>query len=226
MFFPTSQGSSASRLLAKDPLNISLIGPYSHIDLSFAPFAEVSRTLIFNGLKWFLGFCVAAMCPSDLQQLWKEVSGVPSSEEALKQAEGLDLSTNSSNSTSAFPKAASTHIALHSLANGQSHTPKRDRYVPRFADNPHRDDVFVLCGTGTRTLPSGRFFRAFNSTRAHRNTAALHVALHPGANGSRAFGFGPVWQDASGCLQKGEWRQQAAACKPWSLTWRQSETGD
>lgn len=72
------------------------------------------------------------MCPSDLQQLWKEVSGVPSSEEALKHAEGLDLSTNSSNSTSAFPKAASTHIALHSLANGQSHTPKRDRYARRF----------------------------------------------------------------------------------------------
>lgn len=70
----------------------------------------------------------AAMCPSDLQQLWKEVSGVPSSEEALKQGEGLDLST-SSNSTSAFPKAASAHIPLHSLVNGQSHTPKRDRYV-------------------------------------------------------------------------------------------------
>lgn len=69
----------------------------------------------------------AAMCPSDLQQLWKEVSGVPSGEEALKQAEGLDLSTNSSNTTSAFPKAASAHIPLHSLANGQSHTPKRDR---------------------------------------------------------------------------------------------------
>lgn len=69
----------------------------------------------------------AAMCPSDLQQLWKEVSGVPSSEEALKQAEGLDLSTNSSNTTSAFSKAASAHIPLHSLANGQSHTPKRDR---------------------------------------------------------------------------------------------------
>uniref|UniRef100_A0A8C7WLV1 Forkhead box P4 n=1 Tax=Oryzias sinensis TaxID=183150 RepID=A0A8C7WLV1_9TELE len=69
----------------------------------------------------------AAMCPSDLQQLWKEVSGVPSSEEALKQAEGLDLSTNSSNSTSAFPKAANAHIPLHNLPNGQNHTPKRDR---------------------------------------------------------------------------------------------------
>ncbi|KAG7253911.1 hypothetical protein CRUP_000183, partial [Coryphaenoides rupestris] len=71
---------------------------------------------------------VDAMCPSDLQQLWKEVSGVPSSgEEALKQAEGLDLSTNSSNSTSGFSKAASAHMPLHGLANGQGHTPKRDR---------------------------------------------------------------------------------------------------
>lgn len=76
----------------------------------------------------FTSLFFPAMCPSDLQQLWKEVSGVPSSEEALKQAEGLDLSTNSSNSTSAYPKAASTHIQLHNLPNGQSHTPKRDRY--------------------------------------------------------------------------------------------------
>ena len=69
------------------------------------------------------------MCPSDLQQLWKEVSGVPPSEEPLKQAEGLDLSTSSSNTTSAFPKSASAHLSLHGLANGQSHTPKRDRYT-------------------------------------------------------------------------------------------------
>lgn len=59
---------------------------------------------------------------------------MPCSEEALKQAEGLDLSTNSSNSTSAFPKAANTHIALHSLANGQSHIPKRDRFVRGFSN--------------------------------------------------------------------------------------------
>lgn len=91
------------------------------------------------------------MCPSDLQQLWKEVSGVPSSEEALKQAEGLDLSTNSSNSTSAFPKTASAHISLHSLANGQSHTPKRDRYHNVQYDKIymckylHCDGVSVLC---------------------------------------------------------------------------------
>lgn len=85
------------------------------------------------------------MCPSDLQQLWKEVSGVPSSEEALKQAEGLDLSTNSSNTTSAFPKAGSAHIPLHSLANGQSHTPKRDRWVRRRGTSWLRWRVFVVC---------------------------------------------------------------------------------
>lgn len=89
----------------------------------------------------------AAMCPSDLQQLWKEVSGVPSSEEALKQAEGLDLSTNSSNSTSAFPKAASAHIPLHSLANGQNHTPKRDRYAEILEISTQCDGVSVLCVT-------------------------------------------------------------------------------
>nr|XP_023994922.1 forkhead box protein P4-like [Salvelinus alpinus] len=75
-----------------------------------------------------------AMCPGDLQQLWKEVSGVQSAEEALKQqqqqtGEGLDLSTNSTSSS--FPKA-NTHSTLHSLHNGQSnHTPKRDRYRDR-----------------------------------------------------------------------------------------------
>lgn len=86
------------------------------------------------------------MCPSDLQQLWKEVSGVQSSEEALKQAEGLDLSTNGSNSTSGFPKAASAHIPLHSLVNGQSHTPKRDRYsMSEHCKNIHIVTVCLLC---------------------------------------------------------------------------------
>uniref|UniRef100_A0A8K9X8F0 Fork-head domain-containing protein n=1 Tax=Oncorhynchus mykiss TaxID=8022 RepID=A0A8K9X8F0_ONCMY len=70
-----------------------------------------------------------AMCPGDLQQLWKEVSGVQSAEEALKQqqtGEGLDLSTNSTSTS--FPKA-NTRSSLH---NGQdNHTPKRDRYRDR-----------------------------------------------------------------------------------------------
>uniref|UniRef100_A0A3Q3ASQ1 Forkhead box P4 n=3 Tax=Kryptolebias marmoratus TaxID=37003 RepID=A0A3Q3ASQ1_KRYMA len=96
-----------------------------------------------------------AMCPSDLQQLWKEVSGVPSTEEALKQAEGLDLSTNSSNSTSAFPKAASAHIPLHSLPNGQSHTPKRDRarlfeWISSFTKADSGDDHVPLYSKGSQ----------------------------------------------------------------------------
>lgn len=97
----------------------------------------------------------AAMCPSDLQQLWKEVSGVPSTEEALKQAEGLDLSTNSSNSTSAFPKAASAHIPLHSLPNGQSHTPKRDRYMWLESETQQVKFLSVFCVTFTISRSCG-----------------------------------------------------------------------
>ncbi|XP_031423717.1 forkhead box protein P4 isoform X12 [Clupea harengus] len=69
-----------------------------------------------------------AMCPPELQQLWKDVAGVPSAEEPVKH-EGLDLSTNSSNSTSYSASKASPQISHHPLTNGQNplHTPKRDR---------------------------------------------------------------------------------------------------
>ncbi|KAL0978465.1 hypothetical protein UPYG_G00170790 [Umbra pygmaea] len=83
-----------------------------------------------------------AMGPGDLQQLWKEVSGVQSAEDALKQqqtGEGLDLSTNSTSSS--YPKA-NTHSGLHGpmhsnslhspAHSGPAHsTPKRDRYKER-----------------------------------------------------------------------------------------------
>uniref|UniRef100_A0A3B3ZDH3 Fork-head domain-containing protein n=1 Tax=Periophthalmus magnuspinnatus TaxID=409849 RepID=A0A3B3ZDH3_9GOBI len=98
----------------------------------------------------------AAMCPSDLQQLWKEVSGVPSSEETLKQAEGLDLSTSGSNTTSAFPKTPSAHLPLHGLANGQSHTPKRqDRarlfeWISSFTKADSADDQISLYSKGSQ----------------------------------------------------------------------------
>uniref|UniRef100_A0A8C5E6D5 Fork-head domain-containing protein n=1 Tax=Gouania willdenowi TaxID=441366 RepID=A0A8C5E6D5_GOUWI len=87
-----------------------------------------------------------AMCPSDLQQLWKEVSGVQSSDEALKQAEGLDLSTNSSNSTSAFPKAASAHIPLHSLPNGQ----RLFEWISSFTKADSGDDHVPLYSKGSQ----------------------------------------------------------------------------
>uniref|UniRef100_A0A087YGC9 Forkhead box P4 n=1 Tax=Poecilia formosa TaxID=48698 RepID=A0A087YGC9_POEFO len=124
----------------------------------------------------------AAMCPSDLQQLWKEVSGVPSAEDALKQAEGLDLSTNSSNSTSAFPKAASAHIPLHSLPNGQNHTPKRDRVIHEELSSSH-----PLYGHGECKWPGcealcedmGQFIKHLNNEHAldDRSTAQCRVQM-------------------------------------------------
>uniref|UniRef100_A0A8C2E4P9 Forkhead box P4 n=1 Tax=Cyprinus carpio TaxID=7962 RepID=A0A8C2E4P9_CYPCA len=69
-----------------------------------------------------------AMCPTDLQQLWKDVAGIQSTEEAMKH-EGLDLTTNSSNTTSYSASKVSPQIPHHPLPNGQNsvHTPKRDR---------------------------------------------------------------------------------------------------
>ncbi|XP_009304271.2 forkhead box protein P4 isoform X1 [Danio rerio] len=69
-----------------------------------------------------------AMCPTDLQQLWKDVAGVQSTEEVMKH-EGLDLTTNSSNTTSYSASKVSPQIPHHPLPNGQNsvHTPKRDR---------------------------------------------------------------------------------------------------
>uniref|UniRef100_A0A671V313 Forkhead box P4 n=1 Tax=Sparus aurata TaxID=8175 RepID=A0A671V313_SPAAU len=121
-----------------------------------------------------------AMCPSDLQQLWKEVSGVQSSEEALKQAEGLDLSTNSSNSTSAFPKAASAHISLHSLANGQSHTPKRDSHEEHAGSHPlygHGECKWPGCEALCEDM--GQFIKHLNNEHAldDRSTAQCRVQM-------------------------------------------------
>uniref|UniRef100_A0A3P8V3R1 Forkhead box P4 n=1 Tax=Cynoglossus semilaevis TaxID=244447 RepID=A0A3P8V3R1_CYNSE len=121
-----------------------------------------------------------AMCPSDLQQLWKEVSGVPSSEEALKQAEGLDLSTNSSNSTSAYPKAASTHIQLHNLPNGQSHTPKRDSHEEHASSHPlygHGECKWPGCEALCEDM--GQFIKHLNNEHAldDRSTAQCRVQM-------------------------------------------------
>uniref|UniRef100_A0A8C4GEA3 Forkhead box P4 n=1 Tax=Dicentrarchus labrax TaxID=13489 RepID=A0A8C4GEA3_DICLA len=122
----------------------------------------------------------AAMCPSDLQQLWKEVSGVQSSEDALKQAEGLDLSTNSSNSTSAFAKAASAHIPLHSLVNGQSHTPKRDSHEEHAGSHPlygHGECKWPGCEALCEDM--GQFIKHLNNEHAldDRSTAQCRVQM-------------------------------------------------
>ncbi|NXC45186.1 FOXP4 protein, partial [Penelope pileata] len=68
-----------------------------------------------------------AVCPSDLQQLWKEVTAAQPVEDSIKQ-EGLDLTTNTSNSTSFSAAKVSPPISHHPLPNGQGtmHTPRRD----------------------------------------------------------------------------------------------------
>ncbi|KGL79425.1 Forkhead box protein P4, partial [Tinamus guttatus] len=79
-----------------------------------------------------------AVCPSDLQQLWKEVTASQPVEDSIKQ-EGLDLSTNTSNSTSFSAAKVSPPIPHHSLPNGQSamHTPRRDSSSHEDAPGSH-----------------------------------------------------------------------------------------
>ncbi|NXA39563.1 FOXP4 protein, partial [Eudromia elegans] len=81
-----------------------------------------------------------AVCPSDLQQLWKEVTASQPVEDSIKQ-EGLDLTTTTttSNSTSFSAAKVSPPIPHHSLPNGQSamHTPRRDSSSHEDAPGSH-----------------------------------------------------------------------------------------
>ncbi|XP_048449789.1 forkhead box protein P4-like, partial [Rhincodon typus] len=79
-----------------------------------------------------------AMCPADLQQLWKEVTSVQSMEDPQK-SESLDLSTSSSTSTSFLTSKSSPSISHHPLLNGQNsvHTPKRESLSHEEATGVH-----------------------------------------------------------------------------------------
>uniref|UniRef100_A0AAY4E2N3 Fork-head domain-containing protein n=1 Tax=Denticeps clupeoides TaxID=299321 RepID=A0AAY4E2N3_9TELE len=125
----------------------------------------------------------AAMCPTDLQQLWKDVAGVQSTEEAMKH-EGLDLSTNSSNSTSFTAAKVSPQIPPHPLANGQHalHTPKRDS-----APHEEHTGTHPLYGHGECKWPGcealcddmGQFIKHLNNEHAldDRSTAQCRVQM-------------------------------------------------
>uniref|UniRef100_A0A8C9TUK8 Forkhead box P4 n=1 Tax=Scleropages formosus TaxID=113540 RepID=A0A8C9TUK8_SCLFO len=125
----------------------------------------------------------AAMCPADLQQLWKDVAGVPSAEETLKH-EGLDLSTTSSNSTSYSASKVSPQIPHHSLPNGQNsvHTPKRDS-----SSHEEHTGSHPLYGHGECKWPGcealcedmGQFIKHLNSEHAldDRSTAQCRVQM-------------------------------------------------
>lgn len=73
----------------------------------------------------------AAVCPTDLPQLWKG-EGAPGQppEDSVKQ-EGLDLTGTATTATSfAAPPKVSPPLSHHTLPNGQPTvlTPRRDRY--------------------------------------------------------------------------------------------------
>ena len=76
----------------------------------------------------------AAVCPTDLPQLWKG-EGAPGqpAEDSVKQ-EGLDLTGTATTATSfAAPPKVSPPLSHHTLPNGQPTvlTPRRDRYGSR-----------------------------------------------------------------------------------------------
>lgn len=80
-------------------------------------------------VKAFIHF-IAGLSPAEIQQLWKEVTGVHSMEDNGVKHGGLDLTTNNSSSTtSSSTSKASPPITHHSIVNGQSSVlnARRDR---------------------------------------------------------------------------------------------------
>ncbi|KAG1949484.1 forkhead box protein P4 isoform X2 [Pimephales promelas] len=124
-----------------------------------------------------------AMCPTDLQQLWKDVANVQSTEEAMKH-EGLDLTTNSSNTTSYSASKVSPQIPHHPLPNGQNsvHTPKRDSstHEEHTASHPlfgHGECKWPGCEALCEDM--GQFIKHLNSEHAldDRSTAQCRVQM-------------------------------------------------
>ncbi|XP_065447702.1 forkhead box protein P4 isoform X7 [Chrysemys picta bellii] len=124
-----------------------------------------------------------AVCPSDLQQLWKEVTATQPVEDSIKQ-EGLDLTTNTSNSTSFSAAKVSPPISHHSLSNGQSAmlTPRRDS--SSHEENPgshplygHGECKWPGCETLCEDL--GQFVKHLNTEHAldDRSTAQCRVQM-------------------------------------------------
>ncbi|ELK13937.1 Forkhead box protein P2 [Pteropus alecto] len=74
----------------------------------------------------------SGLSPAEIQQLWKEVTGVHSMEDNGIKHGGLDLTTNNSSSTtSSTTSKVSPPITHHSIVNGQSSllNARRDRHL-------------------------------------------------------------------------------------------------
>ncbi|KAM6114615.1 LOW QUALITY PROTEIN: forkhead box protein P4 [Phoenicopterus ruber ruber] len=121
-----------------------------------------------------------AVCPS-AQQLWKEVTAQPV-EDSIKQ-EGLDLTTNTSNSTS-FSAAKVSPPIHHPLPNGQStmHTPRRDSSSHEETPGSHPLYGHGECkwpGCETLCEDLGQFVKHLNTEHAldDRSTAQCRVQM-------------------------------------------------
>uniref|UniRef100_A0AAR2ILS0 Fork-head domain-containing protein n=1 Tax=Pygocentrus nattereri TaxID=42514 RepID=A0AAR2ILS0_PYGNA len=110
-----------------------------------------------------------AMCPTDLQQLWKDVASVQSAEEAIKH-EGLDLSTNSSNSTSYSASKVSPQIPHHPFSKHTEHTASHPLYG-------HGECKWPGCEALCEDM--GQFIKHLNSEHAldDRSTAQCRVQM-------------------------------------------------
>ncbi|XP_068774441.1 forkhead box protein P4 isoform X5 [Struthio camelus] len=124
-----------------------------------------------------------AVCPSDLQQLWKEVTATQPVEDSIKQ-EGLDLTTTTSNSTSFSAAKVSPPISHHSLPNGQStmHTPRRDSSSHEESPGSHPLYGHGECkwpGCETLCEDLGQFVKHLNTEHAldDRSTAQCRVQM-------------------------------------------------
>ncbi|KAM6310920.1 forkhead box protein P4 isoform 3-T3 [Podargus strigoides] len=124
-----------------------------------------------------------AVCPSDLQQLWKEVTAAQPVEDSIKQ-EGLDLTTNTSNSTSFSAAKVSPPISHHPLPNGQGtmHTPRRDSSSHEETPSSHPLYGHGECkwpGCETLCEDLGQFVKHLNTEHAldDRSTAQCRVQM-------------------------------------------------
>uniref|UniRef100_A0A673L1K8 Forkhead box protein P4-like n=1 Tax=Sinocyclocheilus rhinocerous TaxID=307959 RepID=A0A673L1K8_9TELE len=117
-----------------------------------------------------------AMCPTDLQQLWKDVAGVQSTEEVMKH-EGLDLTTNSSNTTSYSASKVSPQIPHHTLPNGQNSVSTHEEHTASHPLYGHGECKWPGCEALCEDM--GQFIKHLNSEHAldDRSTAQCRVQM-------------------------------------------------
>ncbi|KAI5250888.1 Forkhead Box Protein P2 [Manis pentadactyla] len=127
----------------------------------------------------------AGLSPAEIQQLWKEVTGVHSMEDNGVKHGGLDLTTsNSSSTTSSSTSKASPPITHHSIVNGQSSVlnARRDSSSHEETGASH-----TLYGHGVCKWPGcesicedfGQFLKHLNNEHAldDRSTAQCRVQM-------------------------------------------------